>query len=187
MTNLTKLRGPAQQPPRPNDNCYWVIPGQLLAGEYPGYATDPGTRLKLNRFLALGVNSFIDLTEAHELHPYEPLLRLEAAARGIAVDYRRMSIVDQQVPAAAHMTAVLDTIDAAIAAGKTVYVHCWGGIGRTGTVVGCYLVRHRNSGDEALREIARLWANMEKSWRAGRSPETDEQHDFVRRWREAGR
>ena len=37
---------------------------------------------------------------------------------------------------------ILDEIDGAILNGKTVYVHCLGGIGRTGTVVGCYLVRH---------------------------------------------
>lgn len=34
----------------------------------------------------------------------------------------------------------------ALAAGQTVYVHCYGGIGRTGTVVGCWLVRHGLSG-----------------------------------------
>lgn len=182
MTKL--LRGPAQQPPRPHDNCYWLIPGKLLAGEYPGYATDPGTRLKLNRFLALGVNSFIDLTEPHELHPYEPVLATAAASQGLSVDYRRMAIKDLGVPSAAEMTAVLNAIDAAIDAGQTVYVHCWGGIGRTGTVVGCYLVRHGNSGDEALQEIARLWTNMEKRWRADRSPETEQQHNFVRNWDE---
>ena len=30
------------------------------------------------------------------------------------------------------------------------YLHCWGGVGRTGTVVGCWLVRHGRTGDEAL-------------------------------------
>ena len=37
---------------------------------------------------------------------------------------------------------------------EPVYVHCWGGIGRTGTVVGCWLVRHGMTGDEALAEFA---------------------------------
>ena len=50
------------------------------------------------------------------------------------------------------MASILDAIDAALDGGKTVYVHCWGGVGRTGTVVGCWLVRHGKTGDEALRQ-----------------------------------
>ncbi|MCG8352317.1 MAG: hypothetical protein MI924_31515, partial [Chloroflexales bacterium] len=35
-------------------------------------------------------------------------------------------------------------------------IHCWGRIGRTGTVVGCYLACHGMSGEAAIQEIARL-------------------------------
>lgn len=184
MSHSTKLRGPDSQPPRPSDNCYWLIPGKLLAGEYPGYASDPATRLKMRRFLDLGIDTFIDLTHPYELHPYAPSLLLEADTRQQAVTHHRMAIKDLGLPTPEHMRDILDTIDEAIAQGRAVYVHCWGGIGRTGTVVGCYLVRHGNSGDEALQEIARLWPSMEKSWRVSRSPETDAQHEFVRTWTE---
>ncbi|WP_374108489.1 hypothetical protein [Nostoc sp. XA010] len=34
----------------------------------------------------------------------------------------------------------LPPIDRALNGQEKVYVHCWGGIGRTGIVVGCYLV-----------------------------------------------
>lgn len=47
-------------------------------------------------------------------------------------------------------------MDRALNAQEKVYVHCWGGIGRTGIVVGCYLVRHGITGKTALSEIARL-------------------------------
>jgi len=40
------------------------------------------------------------------------------------------------VPSAALMRATLDAIYDAIDAGETLYLHCWGGVGRTGTVVG---------------------------------------------------
>ena len=50
------------------------------------------------------------------------------------------------------MTRILDDVDAALADGGAVYVHCWGGIGRTGTVVGCWLVRHGlDDGDPIAR------------------------------------
>ena len=88
------------------------------------------------------------------------------------------------VPSVEAMTSILDAIDGAMEAGRTVYVHCWGGIGRTGTVVGCWLVRRGDTGDEALDQIAEWWKHVEKSWRVPRSPQTHEQHEYVRRWAE---
>ena len=78
----------------------------------------------------------------------------------------------------------LDAIDEALDAGRNVYVHCWGGIGRTGTVVGCWLVRHGMTGDEALAEIAERWRGMEKRYRHPRSPQTAQQRAYVRNWTE---
>ena len=179
-----KLRGPDEQPPRPNDNTYWLIPGKVLVGEYPGYAFDPGTRLNMRRFLKEGVNFFLDLTEENELYPYEQALQHEAAARDLSVTHVRKPIVDRSIPTVAEMHDILNTIDQAIADDRTVYIHCRGGIGRTGTVVGCYLVRHGNTSDEALKEIARLWQNMQKKWRVEGSPETDEQVAFIQDWAE---
>ena len=80
------------------------------------------------------------------------------------------------------MRTILDAIKNAVARGKNVYVHCWGGIGRTGTAVGCYLVRHGMAAPDALVAIAR--------WREGtpdghrRSPENDAQENFILTWPE---
>ena len=40
------------------------------------------------------------------------------------------------------MVSILDAIDDSVKVGKPVYVHCWGGVGRTGMVIGCWLLRH---------------------------------------------
>jgi hypothetical protein len=61
-------------------------------------------------------------------------------------------------------------------------LHCWGGIGRTGTTVGCFLVRHGLEGNEALRQIAQWWQDVPKSRIHPHSPETLEQANFVRDW-----
>jgi len=79
------------------------------------------------------------------------------------------------------MVRILDMIDAELAEGRTVYVHCFGGIGRTGTVVGCHLVRHGKSGREALDEIEYLRRDTPAAWQ--RSPETETQRQMVRAWR----
>jgi protein-tyrosine phosphatase len=93
--------------------------------------------------------------------------------------------MDMSVPRrAAEMAAILDAIDDALGQGRTVYVHCWGGIGRTGAVVGCWLVRHGLTGQGALDQIAEWWQHVEKVHRQPFSPETPAQRDYVRTWTE---
>lgn len=167
-------------PPRPDPNTYWVVEGRFLAGEYPGAHDPAAARRKVDAFLAAGITTFIDLTEAHELAPYQHLLN---QAGGIA--YHRFPVRDAGVPGGARrMADILATIDAALAAGGNVYVHCWGGIGRTGTVVACWLQEQGLTPEAALEELAARWQTVAKVHRQPRSPETAEQVAWVKRWPE---
>ena len=171
---------------RPMANTYWVDPGRFAAGEYPG-AWDRGeAAARLRTLLRAGIDCFIDLTERYEgLEPYAGIAAQEAGRLGIEFVHERHAIVDMGLPRSPEQTAgILDAIDEALDDGKNVYVHCWGGIGRTGTVVGCWLVRHGRTGDEALAEIAQRWQGMEKRHRHRRSPQTEPQRDYVRNWTE---
>ena len=95
----------------PIPNSYWVSSGALLAGEYPGAIHPAEARQKLEAILDAGVRSFVDLTESHELRPYDGLLREIAAERGLDVRYRRMSVEDLGIPTEDHMRSVLSYID----------------------------------------------------------------------------
>lgn len=164
---------------RPHENTYWVNE-RFLAGEYPGDWDFRRSVERIRSYLAAGVTFFIDLTSVSDgLQPYQPILDIESGGGAV---YQRFSIPDLSVPRQESMVEILDLIDRATARGHIVYVHCWGGIGRTGTVVGCYLVRHGMSGSSALGHLAVLFASMEKSRRVTRSPETDEQVRFIREW-----
>ena len=176
-------------PDRPIPNSYWVIPGRFAAGEYPGAKRPDEAAAKLRTLLSAGIDHFIDLTEpADRLEPYAASALEEARRLGVNVAHERHPITDQSVPRSPdEMTAILDAIDGALDAGRTVYLHCWGGVGRTGAVVGCWLVRHGATGDEALDQIAEWWKGMEKAYRQPRSPETTEQHAYVRDWTEPSR
>jgi protein-tyrosine phosphatase len=145
--------------PAPPD-AYWVDPGRLLAGRYP---SSP------DRLAEAGVTLVVDLTEEGELPPYG----VPAGLRAV-----RVPIADFSCPTPATMGAVLDLIDAEVAAGGVVYVHCRGGLGRTGTVVACWLVRHGASAEDALAELTALRARTPTADSA--SPETPEQKHFVR-------
>lgn len=95
--------------------------------------------------------------------------------------FRRFPIRSVSVPSPKRLAEVLAALEDITAAGRRAVVHCWGDVGRTGTVVGCHLRQHFGlSGDEALARIAEEWTTVEKSHRMPHSPETDEQADFIR-------
>ena len=166
-------------PERPIDNCYWVAPGKLLAGQYPRNIEEATSAAKMRKILDAGVTAFIDTTEEGEKKPYTHLLP-------DGVSHERFAIEDVGVPGSpARTKATLDAIDRHIAAGETVYVHCWGGHGRTGVIVGCWLARHGQPGDAALDRLHELWqACLPKALDKPECPQTYSQFAYVRNWRE---
>ena len=168
----------------PIPESYWVEEKRFLAGEHPG-GYDPETmRRRLDIFLETGINTFIDLTQPHELIPYESILREQAKKYKVNASYHQFPIRDHTIPSAETMTIILDTIDEAINNGGCVYVHCWGGVGRTGTVVGCYLVRHGSTNEQALAQVNNLFKTRPPNPYFSRSPETNEQIEFILNWRD---
>jgi hypothetical protein len=169
------------------DRAYWVVPGKFMAGAYPGSKVADEALVKGKKLLDCGIRRVISLMEAHEVGhsgeafvPYgEPLCGL-AKDQSTVVSLARFPIRDMDVPTSKTMTSVLDEIDQSIAAGQPVYVHCWGGRGRTGTVVGCYLVRNGLEGEEALRRITELRRELPDAHMP--SPETEAQRQMVSRW-----
>lgn len=152
---------------------YWVTPGQLLAGPYPGLLGP------VDALVAAGIQSFVDLTHPGEKPPYEHLLPG-------GVHYRRVPIDDHGTPNSQdHMSTILAHIREQVEAGRPVYIHCHAGIGRTGTVAGCWLSEAGFPGEQALTELNRLWQQSVVSRAWGRVPETAGQKAYVQRWRVA--
>lgn len=165
----------------PLPNSHWIEPGRLLAGEHPSGNDEKATRKRLGRLLAAGIDCFLDLTEPGELASYEPLL--VAVNGGDVATYLRRPIRDHGVPQSeAGMREILAALDRALAEGRSVYLHCRAGIGRTNLVAGCWIASGGVGGEAALERLNRAWAGNARSRTWPSIPETAAQADFVRSW-----
>lgn len=173
----------------PFPRSYWVDYPRLLAGAYPGDADPDRADRKIEGLVDVGIRLVVNLMEetetGHDGAPfasYEEVLALAAARRGVRARMERYPIPDVTAPTPGYMATILDVIDSAIAPDNAVYIHCWGGRGRTGTVVGCWLARHGvATGAAALDRIAELRAGTPDAAQA--SPETADQNAMVVNWR----
>jgi ADP-ribosyl-[dinitrogen reductase] hydrolase len=174
--------------PWPHDpfaHGYWVQPGSVLAGEYPGHIAAERARDKVNLLIDHGIRTFVDLTTPDDgLHPYVELVDDAARFRGLDLQRVALPIPDMDVTDTSGYAAIVDTIRASTDRGG-VYVHCWGGIGRTASVVGCLLVSDGLTADAAFDQITQWRSITHKAHQP--APQTKEQREAVRRFaRERG-
>ena len=113
----------------PEPPFHEVAPGVVL-GRRP-------TRRDREQFRALGVSAVLDLTAE---------LPASAALSG-AERYRTLPVLDAEPPSPAQLADAVRWIDAALAEGRKVLVHCALGHGRSATVVAAWRLAHGAPGD----------------------------------------
>jgi protein tyrosine phosphatase len=143
-----------------------------MAGCYPGSTKEENAHKRIEGLLDHGIRHVINLMETFETNhsvspfsPYEPIMESIADTKGLALSFERMPIRDLNIPTKEEMKNILDAIDMNIDNHKPVYVHCWGGRGRTGTVVGCYSWTLTKTDPPVLKKIypgsAQLFVSFE--------------------------
>ena len=164
---------------RPLHQSYYI--GRcLFAGEYPGDKYREQAEAKLKRMYHFGVRHFVDLTEEGELLPYRQLLPNDTT-------YLRFPVQDVNVPKSVEdVHRLIDKMECLMQQDGYTYIHCWGGVGRTGTIVACYEARQMEEPtlEKALTAMRNNFSKMPKSSHR-KSPETQGQIDFVRRFVES--
>lgn len=161
---------------KPSGYSYRVTE-RIWAGEYPVWEWNPNMQVRqLRLYTDFGITDFLDLTEVGEMPPYEALLPSHVRRYSFPIPNcgvpRDVLSVDR----------MFDRMEGALRnhPERRLYIHCHGGVGRTGMIVACGLARLRNlDADEALDEMRRRFAaHARSSWMS--APETEAQIDFVR-------
>jgi len=126
-------------------NFRFVVKGKLAGMAHPGYRdTLPKALEELRR---KGIGAIVSLDE-------EGLPDDLVADHGFA--YRHYPVDDFSAPSMEQAKAFVQFVDEQLGRGHAVVAHCWAGIGRTGTLLACYLIHTGHSAREAENMVRRI-------------------------------
>jgi len=119
-----------------------------------------------------GTTALVCLLEDRELVLYGTS-ELISKAKSHGLEVLRLSIRDTEVAQGMkEVDILLDAIEAHEASGGRLVIHCRRGLGRTGTIAGCYLVRKGRSPADAVEILHRVR-------KSDRCPENPSQKSFI--------
>ncbi len=153
----------------------------VWGGEYPVWDWDKGVRKRqLGLYTDFGITDFLDLTESGEMPPYAEFL--PSGVRRHTFPFPDGGI-PKNVESVVDLFRWMETLFAEHPDCR-LYIHCHGGVGRTGTIVSCYYIWFEHlSSDEAIAKMRSRFAfHGRSSWM--RAPENRQQEDFIRRFAE---
>ncbi|CAK8999002.1 unnamed protein product [Durusdinium trenchii] len=168
----------------PHETCQLVLP-KLIAGSFPGDRSEPEHTAKVQKLIAAGVDTFLCLQERAELKRFTPYMQIarlahEASHRKSEVEFFHCPIPDLGVTADEELLKAIRTVVAKLLEGRAVYIHCWGGHGRTGTVICAFLVLCYGLSPEQAQDFYNVGEKRRKS-RAGVWPHSSTQREQVER------
>ncbi|CAM9678370.1 unnamed protein product, partial [Discosporangium mesarthrocarpum] len=195
----------------PTMESNWVLPGKLLVGAYPASIDDDQHAHLLCGILLEGVSTFVCLQQEYlaegvtedmwksgkAIRPYyqdvlQLLKKLQELRRKNPqvypsiippekADFVHFPIVDCDVADDAKVLQLALQLSSRVASGEVMYLHCWGGHGRTGTVVSIMLHLMYGLGAKESMERCQFVHDVRRVPIDVGSPQTESQRQQVER------
>ncbi|KAJ3113863.1 hypothetical protein HK098_007534 [Nowakowskiella sp. JEL0407] len=166
-------------PNGPTTHSNWVIPQRLIAGAYPGHKDDNPHKELIDSVLAAGVSTFVCVQTANELrhfNPYQPY----AKSKKPNLEFILLPVVDHHVTADELLVNLAkDIIRRVNETDEVIYVHCWGGHGRTGSVISVVLGLYYGMSGEDAMDLCQKYHDLRDNPRGQTSPQSTLQKEQV--------
>ena len=183
----------------PTDESNWVVPGRLMVGAYPASLDQELHERQISSILELGIRTFVCLQREYDgnateeqwrtgqrIRPYihdaaAMLGRHAESGKREEVKFVHCPIVDCDTTADEIIVELATNLLRRLDVGETIYLHCWGGHGRAGTVASLLVgLLYGMDGQESMEYIQALHDTRRFPLDTP-SPQTQKQRDQVSR------
>lgn len=131
---------------------HWIVPEQLAGCPMPGIVAP--LEYDLSALRDVGITTLVNLTE-RELP--------EQILQQYGIKSIQFKIEDRRAPPVMWIKMLLVQIDKLLAGGEVLGVHCLAGLGRTGTILGAWLIKKGLTAEEALKRLRQIDAGYVQS------------------------
>lgn len=137
----------------------WIEPGKVLIGSIPSTGRD------MDALIDMGIRNILSCTRRDFRDYRDPAWAHGDVHLGSICGTRMIDVFRYPMPDGGisdeSPDAALDFLDSAYQSGQPVYVHCRGGIGRSGIILQAWYCLYRGKTIEEARDLLRVRRNYE--------------------------